>query len=70
MHHSHMTVEITGYAHGFCNHRVREHKSNISVIAHNLFGFDFFFLLKEISVKEKAQHLQNNKSFYHRIKFN
>ena len=35
IHHSDITAEITGYAHGFCNHRVRENKSSISVIAHN-----------------------------------
>ena len=47
-HHSHITGEIIGYAHGFCNRRIRENKSNVSVIAHNLFGFDFYFLLKGI----------------------
>ena len=49
IHHSHMTGEIIGYAHGFCNRKVRENKNNISVIAHNFFGFDFFFFLKGIS---------------------
>ena len=48
--HSHITGEIIGYAHSFCIFRVRQNKSNISVIAHNLFGFDFFFLLKRISL--------------------
>ena len=43
IHHSHITGEITGYAHGFCNRKVRENKKNISVIANNLFGFDFSF---------------------------
>ena len=48
IHHSHITGEIIEYSHGFCNRKVRENKNNISVTAHNLFGFDFFFLLKSI----------------------
>ena len=46
IHHSHITGEITGYAHSFCNQKVMENKNQMSVIAHNLFGFDFFFFLK------------------------
>ena len=41
--HSHITGEIIGYAHSFCNFRVRENKSNISVITHKLFGLIFSF---------------------------
>ena len=54
IYHSHITGEIIGYSHGFCNRKVRENKNNISVTAHNLFGFDFFFLLKSIrfSIRE------------------
>ena len=48
LHHSHITGEIVGYAHSFCNRKVRENKDYIGVIAHNLFGFDFFFFLKGI----------------------
>ena len=48
IHHSHISGEILGYSHSYCNLRVRENKKEISVIAHNLFRFDFFFLLKEI----------------------
>ena len=48
LHLSHITGEIIRYAHGFCNIKVRENKNNISIIAHNLFGFDFFFLLIDI----------------------
>ena len=48
VHHSHITGEIVGYAHSFCNRKVRENKGNISVITHNLFGFDFFFFHKVI----------------------
>ena len=42
----HITGKIIGYAHSFCNQKVRENKNQISVIADNLFGFDFFFFLK------------------------
>ena len=48
LHHSHITGEIIGYAHGFCNRKVRENKNMISIIAYNLFGFDFIFFLKGI----------------------
>ena len=48
IHHSHITGEIIGYAHCFCNRRVTENKSNIIVTSHNLFGFDFFCFLKGI----------------------
>ena len=43
IHHSHITGEVVGYAHSFYNFKVRENKNQISVVAHNLFGFDFFF---------------------------
>ena len=46
IHHSHITGDIIGYAHSFCNLNIRENKNQISVIAHKLFGFDFFFFLK------------------------
>ena len=46
IHHSHITSEIIGYAHSFCNAKVRENKYKITAIAHNLFSFDFFLLLK------------------------
>ena len=42
IHHSQIKVEIIGYAHSFRNLKVRENKNQVSVIAHNLFGFDFF----------------------------
>ena len=44
LHHSHITGKILGYMHDFCNWTVRENKSEIAMIAHNLFGFDMFFL--------------------------
>ena len=46
LHHSHITGEILGYTHDFCNWTVRKNKSQIAMIAHNLFGFDMFFLIK------------------------
>ena len=49
IHHSHINGQIIGYAHSYCNQRVRENKSKVSVIVHNLFRFGFFFLLKGIT---------------------
>ena len=46
IHHSHVTGEIKGYVHSFCNEKVRENYFKIPVVAHKLFGFDFFLLLK------------------------
>ena len=40
--HSHFTGNIYGYAHTFCNKRVRDNYFKVPVIAHNLFRFDFF----------------------------
>ena len=54
IHHSHITWEIIGYAYGFCNRKVRENKTSIIVNAHNLFGFDIFFLLKAIRLLENS----------------
>ena len=49
IHHSHITGEIIGYSHSVCNFRVTENKKKISVVAHNLFRFEFFFFLKGIT---------------------
>ena len=50
LHHSHVTVEILGYAHDFCNKKVVEvEKAEIPCIAHNLFGFDFWYFMKGFS---------------------
>ena len=40
--HSHTVGEIINYAHCFWNQKARENKNQIWLIAHNLFGFDFF----------------------------
>ena len=49
VHHSHITVETTAYAHS--NLKVRENKPKITVVAHNTFRFDFYFLLKGLRVR-------------------
>ena len=47
LHHSHVSGNIHGYAHDFCNRKLKGlNNQPISVFAHNLFRFDFFFLLK------------------------
>lgn len=46
IHHSHISDDIVGYPHSFCNEKVRENYYRIPVIAQNLFCFDFFFLVK------------------------
>ena len=43
-------MKTVGYGHSYCNYKVTENKIKISVVAHNLFKFDFFFLLKELRV--------------------
>ena len=48
IHHSHISGEIIGYAHSYCNSKVRENQTKVSVVAHNLFRFDFFFFLKRL----------------------
>ena len=48
LHHSHVTGEVKGYAHDFCNWTIRENHDVVPCIAHNFFKFDMFFLLKGI----------------------
>ena len=50
IHYSHVTSEIIGYAHEFCNTKIRENNNLIPVFAHNLFSFDFFFVVKGIQL--------------------
>ena len=45
-HHSHITGKIFGYAHDFCNWRVRENQTELSLIGHNFLGFDIFYMIK------------------------
>ena len=47
LHHSHITGDIIGYAHDFCNTAYfEETTSQIPFIAHNVFGFDLFYWIK------------------------
>lgn len=46
IYHLHVTGEITGYAHSFCNVKGRENYYKIPVITHSLFKFCFSFSLK------------------------
>ena len=50
IHHCHVTGNIIGYAHNFYNSKVKENKNQMSVIAQNFFGFDFFFFLKGLTL--------------------
>ena len=50
LHHSHVTGKIFGCAHDFCNWKTRDYKTEISVLAHNFFGFDAFFFFKGYQV--------------------
>ena len=46
LHHSHITGNILGYAQDFFNWNVCENKSEIALIAHNLFGFGMLFFIE------------------------
>ena len=46
LYHFHVTGEMLGYTHNFCNLRVRENKIEIPMIAHNFFGFDLYYFIK------------------------
>ena len=46
IHHSHVTGQIIGYAHDFCNWRVRENNYIIPLIGRNFLGFDIYYMVK------------------------
>ena len=46
IHHSHVTDNIIGYAHDFCNWSVRENNYTIPLIGHNFLGFDIYYMVK------------------------
>ena len=46
LHHFHITGKIIGYAHVFCNARVKENNIEIPLIAHNQFIFDLHDFIK------------------------
>ena len=45
-HHSHISDKIFRYAHDFCNWKVRENKTELSLIGHNFLDFDIFYMVK------------------------
>ena len=50
LHHSHITGEIFGYAHDFCNIMLAERETfEITSMAHNMFGFHLFYFLRACS---------------------
>ena len=62
MHHSHITGDIIGYSHSYCNLKVKGYRDKISVIPHNLFRFDFFLFPK----RGEGWLLENYRHFYRR----
>ena len=50
IHYYHITEEILGHAHTFCNEKVRENYYRIPIIAHNLLRFDFFSYLRGLGL--------------------
>ena len=80
VHHSHVTGNIHGYAHNFFNRKVKElHNQPISVFAHNLLRFGFFFVLKRIRLSVwrtkdlnmggKSMRNMSYASIAHQVKF-
>ena len=65
IHHLHITADVIQYAHSFCNLNIRENKNQISVVVHNLCGFDFFYFLKDL----RFRCVENNRSIGWRQKF-
>ena len=48
--HSHIMGKIIGYAHDFCNAKVRENKDDLTCIAHNFFWFYYVLFYKRNKV--------------------
>ena len=46
IYHSHINGNIYDYTHTCCKKKARENSLRVPVISHNLFRFDFFFLVK------------------------
>ena len=70
IHHSHITGEIKGYVHSFCNEKARENYFKMPVVAHNLFRFDFFFFTERFKVWRLANKRYNywrKKSYKHKF---
>ena len=64
VHHSHVSGEIFGYAHDFCNQKVKENYYTIPVFAHNQFRFDFFILLKGLRSTENSRNPHQWQKFF------
>ena len=62
LHHYHITGKIRGYAHSFCNLKVRENNKFFSLFAHNLFRFGFFLFCQ----RNQTVCLEDKKSSYQR----
>ena len=46
LHHSHVTGEIFGHSHDYCNWKLRENKPFIPLIGRTFLGFDIFYMVK------------------------
>ena len=46
IHHSHVTGEIHGYSHDFCNWKIRENQLFVPLIGHNFLGFDIYYMIE------------------------
>ena len=46
IHHSHVTGRIHGYAHDFCNWKIRENYLFVPLMGHNFLGFDIYYMVK------------------------
>ena len=46
LHHPHVSGEIHGYSHDYCNWKSRENKQYVPLIGHNFLGFDIFYMVK------------------------
>ena len=68
-HHSHITGKFIGFAHPYCNRKVRENYFKTPVVAHNSFKFDFFFQLKGLSSGVWKTQDTNRRKKYFKHKF-
>ena len=46
LHHSHVSGEMHGYSHDYCNWKSKENKQYVPLIGHNFLGFDIFYMVK------------------------
>lgn len=44
--HWHVKEKIRGFSHDFCNLKLRKSQLELSYLARNMFGYDFYFTLK------------------------